>query len=211
VDLVFVFLSSMGVAFSGALMPGPMLAVVVSESPRLGAKTGPLVVAGHALLELALIAAIVVGLGTLLERGSVQGVIVLVGGFGLLAMGAAMALAVARGRVRLDVQAREDGARSRPVLAGAVSSLLNPYWLIWWATIGIAYLTRSYAAGVIGVAAFFAGHILGDVTWYSLVGVVIAAGRRFISLGVYRLVVAGCAAFLLALAAVFVASGLQSL
>lgn len=210
-NLVFIFLSSMGVAFSGALMPGPMLTVVVSESPRLGVKTGPLVVAGHAVLELGLIAAILVGLGTVLESGTVQGVVALGGGLMLVLMGCAMVLAVARGRVRLEPEAEGDARRSRPVLAGAVSSLANPYWLIWWATIGLAYLTKSYAAGLIGVAAFFAGHILGDLTWYSLVGILIAAGRRFISGAIYRVMIATCAAFLLALATVFLVSGVRSL
>lgn len=209
-SVAFIFASSALVALSGALMPGPVLTLVVSQSPRYGARTGPLVIAGHAILELALLMGLVVGLGAVLANETVQGVVALVGGIMLIVMGGTMLLAVVRRRVHLD-GASGAAPLPRPVLAGALTSLANPYWVIWWATIGLAYLTKSYAAGVIGVTAFYAGHVLGDLTWYSLVSTLIAAGRRFISTGVYRATIAVCAGFLLVLAAAFLVSGLRAL
>jgi len=193
-------------------MPGPMLTVVVSESPRHGFAAGPLVVLGHAVLELTLIVALVVGLGSLLERHSVQAAVEIGGGAMLVWMGASMALAVVRGHVSLKWE--HDAAappRAQPVLAGILASLSNPYWLIWWATIGMAYLSKSYAAGALGVGAFYVGHIMGDLTWYSAVSGLMAAGRRFIGLSVYKGLLVFCGAFLIVLAVVFLYAGVRGI
>ena len=50
-----IFFASFGLAFSGAMMPGPLLTVTISESPRKGFITGPLLILGHAVLEVALV------------------------------------------------------------------------------------------------------------------------------------------------------------
>jgi len=211
-SLPLIFASSLLVAYSGALMPGPMLTVVVSESPRHGFAAGPLVVLGHAVLELTFIVALVVGLGSLLERHSVQAAVEIGGGAMLVWMGASMALAVVRGHVSLKWE--HDAAappRAQPVLAGILASLSNPYWLIWWATIGMAYLSKSYAAGALGVGAFYVGHIMGDLTWYSAVSGLMAAGRRFIGLSVYKGLLVFCGAFLIVLAVVFLYAGVRGI
>lgn len=203
------FFSSMLIAYSGAIMPGPMLAVVVAESPRQGVRAGPLVVLGHALLELALLGLLVLGLGPLLEREGVQAVLSVLGGVMLVATAAVMLLSVARDTARLEYGAAGGRAHGRAVLGGVVSSLSNPYWSIWWATIGLSLLTKAYALGAAALVAFYVGHILGDLTWYSAVSGVIAAGRRWITPRRYRVMVAVMACFLLGLAAWFVVSGVR--
>jgi len=203
------FFSSMLIAYSGAIMPGPMLAVVVAESPRQGVRAGPLVVLGHALLELALLGLLVLGLGPLLVREGVQAVLSVVGGVMLVATATVMLLSVARGTARLEYGAAGGRAHGRAVLGGIVSSLSNPYWSIWWATIGLSLLTKAYALGAAALVAFYVGHILGDLTWYSAVSGVIAAGRRWITPRRYRAMVVVMACFLLALAAWFVVSGVR--
>src|SRR3972149_5217323 len=50
----------------------------------------------------------------------------------------------------------------RPVADGIIASISNPYWSLWWATIGLGYLALSSGQGLTGVAFFFAGHILAD-------------------------------------------------
>jgi threonine/homoserine/homoserine lactone efflux protein len=211
-DLAVVFGSSLLLAYSGALMPGPMLAVVLAESPRQGARAGPLIVLGHGLLELALLALLVVGLGPVLAREGVQAVLSLVGGAVLAATAALMLVAAARGGALLEWGGGA-GSRSgrRAVLAGAVSSISNPYWSLWWATIGLGLLTKAYTLGAAALVAFYLGHILGDLTWFSAVSGAIAAGRRWISARVYRGMVGAAGAALVVLAAWFLAAGLTSL
>ena len=61
-SLIAIFTSSFIIALSGALMPGPLLTFTVSESPQRGAITGPLVILGHGILELALVLALLSGM-----------------------------------------------------------------------------------------------------------------------------------------------------
>ena len=69
--LLTIFGSSFVIALSGALMPGPVLTVTVSESARRGAKAGPLMIFGHGILELALVLALLGGLAPFFSREGV--------------------------------------------------------------------------------------------------------------------------------------------
>ncbi|MBN1636251.1 MAG: LysE family transporter, partial [Deltaproteobacteria bacterium] len=61
-----IFGSSFVIALSGAMVPGPLLTVTISESARRGAMTGPLLIVGHGILELLLLIAIMMGLAPFL-------------------------------------------------------------------------------------------------------------------------------------------------
>ena len=69
--LFTIFCTSFILALSGALMPGPLLTVTVSESSRRGAHVGPMMIFGHSLLELALVIALLSGLAPFLVRDDV--------------------------------------------------------------------------------------------------------------------------------------------
>ena len=140
-----IFITSFIVALSGALMPGPVLTVTISQSATRGWRVGPLIVLGHAFLELSLVVAIAYGLGQFLTIGSVIGTIGIVGGAVLLWMGGSM-LRDAR-KVSIVMEVEKGPAALHPVWAGILFSLSNPYWIVWWATIGSAFLTKSLAHG----------------------------------------------------------------
>jgi len=91
-----------------------------------------------------------------------------------------------------------------PVLAGFFISLSNPYWSLWWATVGLGYITFSLQRGTVGLASFFTGHILSDLVWYSAVAGMIAGGRRFLKPAVYQGILVICGLFLIGLGAYFV-------
>ena len=72
-------------------MPGPLLTVTIGESARRGFSAGPLLVLGHAVLELVLILALVGGLSIYLTRTAVTHTIAIFGGAFLIYMGYGMA------------------------------------------------------------------------------------------------------------------------
>lgn len=203
-----IFCTSFILALSGALMPGPLLTVTVSESSRRGAMVGPMMIFGHSLLELTLVIALLSGLAPLLVRDDVFILISLVGGAILLWMGTTMLRSLPQ--LRLGRQADSNEPRSRNlVLTGILLSAANPYWLIWWASIGLGYIMHSMKFGNMGVAVFFFGHILADLAWYGLVSFGIARGRRFFSDGLYRKLIGGCAVFLLVFSCWFLYGGID--
>ncbi len=198
------------VGFSGAMMPGPVTTLIVTETARRGFVAGPLVTIGHVLLELAMVIALVLGLGDLLKQNAVAGTIGLLGGLFLLWMGAGIVRSAWSGQVSLtlDGQATAAGGSGNPVIAGVLTSVANPYWILWWATVGAASLITFRAYGWPGIAAFYVGHTLADWVWNNLVAFVVATGRRIMTDRVYRGILIGCGIFLIALSFYFIQSGI---
>lgn len=207
-SLIVIFSSSFLIALSGALMPGPLLTVTVSESTQRGAATGPLVILGHGILELAMVLALLAGLAPFLKRDEVFVVIALAGGIILLWMAVSMFRSLPA--LRLDLSG-EDQKQKNLIMTGILMSLANPYWTIWWATIGLGYIMHSVKFGIAGVVAFFIGHILADLAWYALISFSVAKGRTFLNDAFYRRLIGGCAVFLVFFAGYFFYSGIEKL
>lgn len=159
-------------------------------------------IAGHALLEAALVAAIVLGIKPLLTEPLFIRVVGVTGGLFLLFMGLSMIRSAYTG-VEVQSTRRSDSGLSG-VLAGALFSLSNPYWLIWWISIGAAYLVLALKFGLLGVVCFFFGHILADLLWYSLISFSVSYGRDWLEGMPYRLLMGSCGTFLSLLAATFI-------
>jgi len=209
--LALIFTTSFLVALSGAMMPGPLLAITISETTRRGFWAGPQLILGHGILEMALIAALVAGLSEFMENDLVPVVAGLLGGTILVGMGLLTMRQVQRkaGIPEAESQAGRPGRML--VLTGVLGSISNPYWFIWWITLGMAYLVWSLKLGFAGVASFFTGHILADLAWYSLVAFIIATGRKVINDAVYRGLLMACGLALLSLGGYFIFSAVTSL
>jgi threonine/homoserine/homoserine lactone efflux protein len=206
--LLTIFVSSFVIAMSGALMPGPLLTVTISESSRRGFITGPLLVAGHALLELGLVIALLLGLAPLLQQPAVFVATALIGSVILFWMAFGMFRSLPSLHLSWE---RDQKRRNHPLISGILMSVANPYWIIWWATIGLGYILYSRRFGFWGIAFFFVGHILADLVWYSLVAAAVAGGRHFLTDRLYRGLIAVCAVFLVVFAGYFAYAGFAKL
>jgi len=199
-----IFGTAFVVGLSGAMMPGPLLAVTIHEATRSGARAGPVIMLGHMLLEAALVAAVALGLARWLTDRRVISVVSFIGGAMMCWMGPSLI----RSARHASLQAPSGNAtRLHPVAAGVLVSLSNPYWTIWWATIGLGYVVMGLKFGLVGLMVFFAGHILSDFAWYTLVSVGVAKGRRILSDRIYRGMIAVCGAALLGFGAWFFWTG----
>lgn len=196
-ELAAIFAGSFALALSGALMPGPLFTITITESARRGFMAGPLLMTGHAILELALVAAILHGLGKFLELPVVLGAIGLVGGSLLIYFGIDMVRVAGRLSLSGASKAPAGGYARHPLVLGILASLANPYWTLWWATIGLGYLIAAKRFGFIGIVCFFLGHIAADFAWYSLVSFSISRGKTLLSDRGYRGLVRACGAILL--------------
>jgi threonine/homoserine/homoserine lactone efflux protein len=203
-----VFSSSFAVALSGAMMPGPLLTAAISESLRRGFIAGPLLIAGHGLLEMALLLALLLGLSPLFNQPWFFIAVSLAGGAILLWMAWSVMRALP------DLNYLEDGGGEKGdnlVLKGVVVSISNPYFTIWWATIGLGCIIYSLRLGAAGIIAFFSGHILADFLWYGAVSLALARGKRFLSPRLYKGIMAVSALLLALFACYFIYSGLGRL
>ncbi|TAN36701.1 MAG: lysine transporter LysE [Verrucomicrobia bacterium] len=211
-SLLFLFGTAFVVGFSGALAPGPVLTATVGETIRRGFWAGPLIVLGHALLEIVLLVAVIAGLGLWLARPVVQGALGVSGGLLLAILGLRM-LVMARMEVMEALGTAPDrrAAVRGPVLTGMLTSLANPYWTLWWATVGLNYVALALKRGVVGLGAFYAGHILADLVWYSFVAAAVASGRRILSPRIYVALFMLCGAALACLGGYFLGTSIVKL
>ncbi|MDH3999140.1 MAG: LysE family translocator [Desulfuromonadales bacterium] len=193
-SLLLIAGSSFVLGFSGACMPGPLLTVTIDETLRRGPWAGPLLVLGHGLLEVIVVLLVLAGLGDWINQPAVFSVIALAGCIMLLWMAYGMLRSLPQLRLDLSGEAR---AGLHPVLAGALVSLANPYFTVWWATIGLGYLVVAAEAGTIGVIVFFIFHLLSDLVWYAFISGSVSLGRNFLTVRAYRGLVGFCAVFLL--------------
>lgn len=204
-------------------MPGPLLTVTVGESARRGFIAGPLLVAGHGLLEGVLVLALALGLSSFFHHPLTSKVVALIGGFFLIYMAWGMLRDARSGRLEFEAKGtREEVAVTDGVpqvfpsrgldlvWTGMLVSLSNPYWSLWWATVGLGYITLSLQHGDLGLLSFFSGHILSDLVWYSLVAAVVAGGRRFLTPALYRGIILACGLFLVFLGGSFILWGLRT-
>ena len=202
-SLLTIFVGSFVVGISGAIAPGPVLTVAISESLKRGFKAGPLIVLGHAILEMILLFLIAIGVGPFFQRPIVTTIFLLAGGAVLLWMGGQMILRNKQTTTDA-LNAKETESPFGPVLAGIVLSVSNPIWIIWWITIGMGFVMQSLQFGITGLLVFYFGHILADLTWYSFVSFSVSAGRRFCSPRLYRAIFILCGAALLGLGILFI-------
>ncbi len=207
-ELWSLFLTAFIVGFSGALMPGPLLAVDIAETPVKGIRTGPILVGGHAIAELAVVILLALGLSSLENNKAVSNIIGIVGGIMLIVMGLAMLYDLLRSKLKTQAAQRTGKSALRLTADGIVTSLSNPYWYVWWATTGSAFMVRSLEHGTIGPPVFYIGHILSDFVWYTLVSIIIWKGRKIIVGVGYKILIALCALFLLYLGGMFIHDGI---
>jgi threonine/homoserine/homoserine lactone efflux protein len=205
------FLLSFITGFSGAIMPGPLLVSVIEQTTVQGFRAVVGLIAGHALLELVIVALLVLGLQRVLQRSRVRGAIGLIGGTALVYMGVDMLRSV--GHVSLDLNMMAHAAFSWPQLIafGALISIANPYFTGWWATIGMGQLAQMAPRTVTEYGAFYVGHELSDFTWYAFVGLLIVTGRRWLTDGIFHGLIIICAGIIVALGLMFLASGVKFL
>lgn len=202
-NILLIAASSFVIALSGALVPGPLFTLTVSESARKGFRAGPLIILGHGLLELTIVFLLVFEI-TILSGENAKTYTGLVGGLVLIVMGG-MLIRDAR-TAQLNYSSETDERSGiNPVIAGIVGSLSNPYWTVWWVTIGLGYLVSSLRFGMWGVVAFFAGHISADLAWYSIVSFAVARGRRIMGEKGYRHLLSACGIFLVLFGGWFIA------
>ena len=121
------------------------------------------------------------------------------GGLLLLVMGVNMLL------TRKQVALPEERDVRSPLVTGILLTLANPYFLMWWATVGAALTLQSAEFGFFGFILFACIHWMCDFSWYYLLSFLAYKGGRFFGNRFQKTVTAVCAAVLIYFGIIFVA------
>jgi len=191
------------ISFSGVMAPGPMFAVTLAKSYR-SPWAGTFIALGHAVIEVPLILLIYFGFARFFQNDLVQMVLSIVGGGMILWIGIGMF------RTRTAVVHGGKDLPYNAFTAGIFTSGLNPFFLLWWATIGSMLVMRFLDFGVTGLAIFIIVHWLCDLIWLSFVSVTIYKtqslwGRKF-----HEWLFIACSLLLAGFGIWFMVSGVQA-
>jgi threonine/homoserine/homoserine lactone efflux protein len=172
--LLAVLLSVIAISFTGAIMPGPMFAVTLAKSYR-SPWAGVQIALGHAVVEVPLILLIYFGFARFFEHAIVQLVLSIVGGAVIVYLGFDMF----RSRKKIVSEGKDLPFNS--FVDGIVMTGLNPFFLLWWATIGSMLLARIVEYGLGGVGIFIVAHWMCDLVWLGFVSIAIYKSRSISS------------------------------
>ncbi len=154
------------ISFSGVMMPGPMFAVTLAKSYK-SPWAGTQISLGHAVIEVPLILLIYFGFAQFFQSSVVQLVLSILGG-GMISW-----LGINMFRARLEVVRKGKDLPYNAFVAGIVTSGLNPFFLLWWATIGSMLIMKFLVFGMIGLVVFIMVHWLCDLLWLTFVSVTV--------------------------------------
>ena len=194
--------TSFVVGLSGAMVPGPMLTVTISDSLKKGFLTGPLVVLGHFIGELTIILIIFAGLGWFIGSSTAVFLIGTLGGFVMVIMGYRI---LSTSDSLKDMEADKVNSKGYgSVLNGVLTSILNPFFFIWWITVGWAFMFKGLElAGILGVLGFLLGHWASDISWFSTVSFFSSRGSQMMTENQFKIIMNISGIFLMILGIYF--------
>lgn len=207
-DVIFQFVLGYIIALSGALIPGPLLMFVISNTINYGkAETGFLAGLGHCIVEAFIILAIIFGLTSLFEYGLFQMTVNIVGGMALIIFGILNIIATKK----LQIDSIDSKLSHNSVIGGILFTVFNATIPLWWATIGLTMLNQALkTTTMLGVVLWVLGHWSADLSWFGFVGYSVSKGKNHVGEKVHSLVILICGIVLLSLGIIFMSSSLKS-
>jgi threonine/homoserine/homoserine lactone efflux protein len=151
-----------------------------------GLKAGLGCALGHTIVELPLVILIWFGLLSLVSQ-TVKQFLGIVGGLALIVFGVLQLRGVLKSSQTSsnNVALVERGS----ILTGVMLSGLNPYFILWWFSIGSALIYEAMSLGLIqGLTVMYLSHVWLDYLWLGLLAYLSKYGRKVIGLRIYRYV-----------------------
>ena len=175
------------ISASGVLAPGPLFAANIFYGLKGGAKAGVKMSLGHATVELPLIIFLGIGAFSLEQFPEFRFLISVFGAIGLFVF-AGLQLR----QVYLQKEITNHQNKHGPFLAGILLSGLNPFFIIWWLSIGFKLITDSIMLwSLAGIGILFILHIWMDFAWLSSTAYVSKKASRLLSNRNFRILIIG--------------------
>lgn len=196
-DLIFFLVTVFIISLTGVLMPGPVLAASIAKGTE-HRHAGAWIAFGHLLVEVPLIIALAIGFSYIFDNIWVKLIIGFAGGGLLLYMGYRMI------QLRDNLEVVRKTFPSHPMVAGILTTISNPYFILWWATVGAKLTLDAVGFGIIGIALFIAVHESCDLGWDWFVSYSVFKSKKFWKKSVHIYVFGICGLMLLILGGYFI-------
>ncbi|KXA94125.1 hypothetical protein AKJ37_07970 [candidate division MSBL1 archaeon SCGC-AAA259I09] len=156
-DLLIFIGTVAAISLSAIMVPGPVFAATVAKGIE-NKNAGVYIALGHGIVEIPLMALLYLGLARIIQSGSVTDAVGLIGGIVLIYLGVNI------------LRKRDEGGsgsdlKRGSLMAGIATTAANPYFFVWWATVGFTLILKSSKFGMIGLVMFASVHLLCDLGW----------------------------------------------
>ena len=175
------------ISASGVMSPGPLFTANIVYGLKEGKIAGLKIAMGHTVVEFPLI--VFLGLGTIsLETFPEYRILItVIGAIGLFVFAGLQIKSIFGKDFR-----NEKNSKKNSFLAGIFLSALNPFFIIWWLTIGIVLITESIALwGFSGILILFIFHIWMDYVWLFAVAGFASKAKSVLSNNNYKILIVG--------------------
>jgi len=194
-------LSVILISLSGVMMPGPVFAVTIAKGYK-NKIAGALIALGHGAVEFPLMFLIYFGFTWFFASAIVQKIMSVVGGLILVFMGIQIFIT----QKKKDEKYEDSGQGA--LVAGLLATIANPYFFLWWATIGSNLILTALTFGFVGFLLLAITHWSCDLAWNTLVSVTVFKSKRFWTEKVRKIVLGFCFLVLTAFGVWFMVSAL---
>ena len=175
------------ISASGVMSPGPLFTANIVYGLKEGKIAGLKIAMGHTVVEFPLI--VFLGLGTIsLETFPEYRILItVIGAIGLFVFAGLQIKSIFGKDFR-----NKTNSNKNSFLAGIFLSALNPFFIIWWLTIGIVLITESIALwGFSGILILFIFHIWMDYVWLFAVAGFASKAKNVLSNNNYKILIVG--------------------
>ncbi len=198
------------VTASGALAPGPLTFGLLIHGSKGGARSGFSCAIGHMLVEFPLVLALAFGLLAAANQPVIKSVIGIVGGFALIGFGILQIYNTVRKRSEDPHPVGNRALPASSIVLGFALTAINPYFILWWLTIGSALVVQALAfAAILGVIIMYASHVWMDYAFLSALGHFSRKGKAILGSKYYRLLLVAFGLALIYFGMVFISGALM--
>ena len=170
---------------SGALAPGPLFFETITQGSKTGARSGLIFSIAHTVVEFSLIMLFALGLITVAGEPSVKFLIGILGGIVLILFGVFQVYKTFVSS--FDEQKQKVPSHRHLFFIGIVFTGLNPYFIIWWLTVGAQLIIISIEfAALLGVVFMYICHVWMDYVWLTTIAYFAKRGTNILGLKWYK-------------------------
>ena len=181
------------ISASGVMSPGPLFAANVTYGLKQGTKAGIKIAVGHSLVELPLVILLGIGILSLEIFPEFKTIISILGAITLFVFAFIQIKSTLKKNEKTETKLKQG-----PIITGVLLSALNPFFIIWWLTIGLKLISDAMAIwAFIGILIVFVLHIWMDFVWLGSTAFLISKSKKIISNTNYKIIMLALSAILI--------------
>ncbi len=194
----------------GAISPGALLTYTIFcaiKKKKKAFSVGIKISLGHASIEIFLILLLLVGLVNWMDNRIILIVIGIFGGILLICFGMIILANIINRKVdttflesntSIENKDFQNNKNSKPYLASMGFLMSNPYWWLWWITIGVSIMVDNGViwGNWISLIIFIFAKELGAILWYTGIATAVGIAHKLMKKNVYLAILGICGLFM---------------